>query len=187
MILPPGQCIKSAIDLATLDFFVLLQELTKKSFTGYLTMMIRGVGGLEEGTLVYDGGKIVACTYEYLKYDNLLLGSDAFLRIVNASTAKKGIVDLYQLSSDQIKLVIAFNEKMVFVPNEKDLRNIKVTEFSPFLEDQIKEKVKTDRTELLKKLKMGEVANSGDGGKPEANTDQPAETDSDMLEELVKG
>ncbi len=187
MILPPGQCIKSAIDLATLDFFLLLQELTRKSFTGYLTMMIRGAGGLEEGTLVYDGGKIVACTYEYLRYDALLLGSDAFPRIVNASTAKKGIVDLYQLSSDQIKLVIAFNEKMVFVPNEKDLRNIKVTEFSPFFEDQVKEKAKTGRAEILKKLKMGEVAGSGGDDKPEAAPDQSAEPDSDMLEELVKG
>ena len=121
MILPPGQSVKTGIDLAGLDFQGLLKELARKSFTGYLALMVRGTGGLEEGTLIYDSGRIVACTYEYLRHDKLLFGSDAFPRIGNASAAKKGAVDIFQLSQDQVKLIAAFNDKMAFSPQDSDM------------------------------------------------------------------
>ena len=185
MNLPPGQCVKSAIDLASLDFPELVSELGRKTFTGYLAITIRGVGGIEEGTLIFDTGKIVACTYDYFRYDKLMLGSDAFSRIVNASAAKKGVVDIYQLTADQVKLTIAFNEKMVFVPAQAELANMAVTDFSPFFEEQIKSESGDNRGELLKKLKLGE-ADAEATQKNDEMPDKPVESDYDMFEKLVK-
>jgi hypothetical protein len=186
MILPPGQSVKSAIDLASLDFPALLSELAKKKFTGYLAITVKGAGGIEEGTLIYDGGKIVACTYEYLRHNALVLGSGAFPRVVNASAAKKGIVDLFQLTSEQVKLTIAFNEQMVFVPQESDLANINPAEFSPFFEEQVCGGRGEDKAQILKRLKLGgAVEKEGEGELP-PSADKAAPEDYDMFEKLIK-
>ena len=185
MILPPGQSVKTGIDLAGLDFQGLLKELTRKAFTGYLALMVRGVGGLEEGTLIYDSGKIVACTYEYLRYDKLLFGSDAFPRIANASAAKKGVVDLFQLSADQVKLIAAFNDKMTFSPQESDMSAFHSTEFSPFLEEQIKDPAKPEaRDQLLKRLKLWEAEGKTEEALPPASDVEP---DNQPIDNMLKG
>ena len=185
MILPPGQSVKTGIDLGGLDFQGLLKELTRKAFTGYLAIMVKGVGGLEEGTLIYDSGKMVACTYEYLRYDKLLFGSDAFPRIANASAAKKGVVDLFQLSADQVKLIAAFNDKMAFSPQESDMSALHATEFSPFLEEQIKEPAKPEaRDQLLKRLKLWDAEGKAEEALPPASDVEP---DSQAIDSMLKG
>ena len=184
MILPPGQVVKTGIDLASLDFSGLLKEFSRKLFTGYLAFTIRGKGGIEEGTIIFDSGKLVACTYEYLRYDKLLFGSDAFPRIVNATAAKKGVVDLYQLSADQVKLITAFNDKMVFTPSASDFASFgTVTEFSPFYEEQIKEPKKEDREQLLKRLKLSEAEGEAEQSLPQ---DVDAPDDSQIIENMLK-
>jgi len=185
VILPPGQSVKTGIDLAGLDFQGLLKELARKAFTGYLSVMIRGAGGLEEGTLIYDSGKMIACTYEYLRYDKLLFGSDAFPRIANASAAKKGVVDLYQLSADQVKLITAFNDKMVFSPKDSDMSAFHATDFSPFYEEQVKEPAKPEaREQLLKRLKLWEAEGKAEEELPPA-TD--AQEDNQSIDNMLKG
>jgi len=184
VILPPGQSVKTGIDLAGLDFLGLQKELARKAFTGYLALMVRGAGGLEEGTLIYDSGKIVACTYEYLRHDKLLFGSDAFPRIANAAAAKKGVVDLFQLSQDQVKLITAFNDKMAFSPQESDMSAFHATEFSPFYEEQIKEPEKPEaREQLLKRLKLWETEGKAKEELPQA---ADAEQDSQAIDDMLK-
>ncbi len=185
MILPPGQSVKTGIDLAGLDFSGLLKELARKAFTGYLALMVKGVGGLEEGTLIYDSGKIIACTYEYLRYDKLLFGSDAFPRIANAAAATKGVVDLFQLSADQVKLITAFNDMMAFLPKDSDMSAFQVTAFSPFYEEQIKEPEKPEaREQLLKRLKLWEAEGKAEEALPQ---DTDAEQDNQTIDNLLKG
>jgi hypothetical protein len=169
VILPPGQSVKTGIDLAGLDFSGLLQELARKAFTGYLAVMVKGTGGLEEGTLIYDSGKVIACTYEYLRHDKLMFGSDAFPRIANATAAKKGVVDLFQLSADQVKLITAFNDKMAFSPKESDMAAFQATDFSPFYEEQVKEPAAPEaREQLLKRLKLWEAEGKAEEELPAA-------------------
>jgi len=184
LILPPGQSIKTGIDLAGLDFPGLLRELSRKAFTGYLVIMVKGTGGLEEGTIIYDTGKIIACTYEYLRHEKLLFGSDAFPRVANAATAKKGVVDLYQLAQEQVKLITAFNDKMTFLPKETDMSSFNATDFSPFFEEQIKETKPEDREHLLKRLKLSDAESKAEENLPQevAGLD-----DAQIIDNMLKG
>lgn len=182
VILPPGQSVKTGIDLAGLDFSGLLQELARKAFTGYLALMVKGAGGLEEGTIIYDSGKIIACTYEYLRHDKLMFGSDAFPRIANATAAKKGVVDLFQLSADQVKLITAFNDKMAFSPKDSDLSAFHAAEFSPFYEEQVKDPAKPEaREQLLKRLKLWEAEGKAEEGLPQATDAQEGSQEIDNM------
>ncbi len=156
--LPPGTAVKTAIDVATVDFVALVTELQKKSFNGYVCVSVMGTNGIEEGTFVFDEGKIAASLYEYFKYDKTMQGELAFPRVMNASGAKKGVIDIFQLTAQQVQLFLAFNENAIFVPAEKDLRNLKASEFSPFFEEQVKEEEKREtKTDLIKKLKLEDL------------------------------
>ena len=157
--LPYGTPIKTGIDVASVDFLALLKELSTKSFNGYACMTIKGIGGIEEGIVLFDNGKVVASFYEYFKYNKAVYGDQAFVRIMNASVAKEGVIDLYQLSNEQVQLILAFNEQAISIPTEKDYRNLKLNAFSSTFEDQIKPaESKPSEVEILKKYKIVEAA-----------------------------
>ena len=59
MNLPSGTQIKTGIEVSNIDFVALLRELRSKLFNGYLSIAVQGIGGIEEGTVVFDNGKIV--------------------------------------------------------------------------------------------------------------------------------
>jgi hypothetical protein len=155
---PYGNPVKTGIDAASVDFLALLRELQAKMFNGYLCITVKGVGGLEEGVMVFDNGKIVASVYEYFKYNKTILGDQAFFRVLNASAAKHGVIDLYQLSNEQVQLILAFNEQAISIPTEKDFKSVKLDRFNPAFEEQVREQAKAEtEAELLKKYKLGEV------------------------------
>lgn len=114
---------KVGIDVVTLDFPALIKELMKKKFSGYLCVTIQGNGGIEEGTLVFNGGKPTAAVYEYLRHNKTIFAKDAVPRIFNAAAATYGVVDIYQLTPEQVQLILAFNENAVLptVMSERDV------------------------------------------------------------------
>lgn len=186
MNLPAGKPVKTAIDVATVDFVALLGELSGKNFNGYLCITIQGANGIEDGTLIFDNGKIVASTYEYLKYSKTMAGEAAFVRIVNASAAQQGVIDIYQLTNDQVQLILAFNENAIFVPNEKDLKNLKVTSFSTFFEDQVKQEAKpVSRADLMKKYRMEDLHEEKQNEEEELDAEE-AEGEEELLGAIVK-
>ena len=171
--------------MATVEFVALLNELMGKSFNGYLCITVKGGGGIEDGVLVFDNGKIVASTYEYLKHGKTLMGEPAFVRIVNAGAAHHGIVDIFQLANEQVEMVLAFNENAIFVPNEKDLKNLKVSEFSNFFEEQATkgEEKAASKSELMKKYRLEDLRE----GAPETGLAEDAEeSDEELLNEIVE-
>ncbi len=171
MNLPHGAPVKRAVDISVINFGALIKELKKKVFNGYLCEMVMGVGGIEEGVLLFDNGKIVAAWYDYLKYGKTIEGEGAIKRILNASAAKSGVLDIYQLTNDQVQLILAFNEKAIVVPDENSIINSKIEKFSEFYENQIKEMIKSSEkeseTEVLKKYKLGDIKKSGKEKLPE--------------------
>ncbi len=180
MNLPAGVSVKTAIDSATIDFFALLKELKDKAFNGYITLAVQGLGGIEEGIVVFDNGKIVASFYDYLKYNKQVFGDLAFQRTVNASAAKYGVLDIFQLTNDQVQLILAFNEQAICLPSEGDIKKLRTEEFSPFFEEQVKESAPIGtKGDLLKKFKLGDVEKKE---KVEV-TDEEAE---DLLHDLFK-
>ncbi len=138
MNLPSGKVFKSSLESASTDFIALLEELKKKRFSGYTAISLKGQGGVEEGTLLFDAGRIIGAAYEYYAYAKEFAGEKAFQRILNASASKSGIIDVVELTVEQVHLALAFNEEAVFVPNEDSLKHVKVQQFSPFYEDEVR-------------------------------------------------
>lgn len=157
--LPVGTAVKTNVELITVDFLALIFELKRKLFNGYLCLCIQGKEGIEEGTLVFDAGKIVASFYEYFKYNKVILGDKAFVRVMNASAAKNGVIDIYQLSNEQVQLILAFNEQAISIPSDSDLRRLKTEKFSDSFENEVKAElnIPQNKTDVLKKYKISGI------------------------------
>ena len=158
MNLPAGSVVKTDVDVASVDFLGLLKELKSKVFNGYLCIAVKGRAGFEEGVVVFDNGKVEAVAYDYLTFNKSVTGSKALARVMNASSAKQGVIDLFQLTNEQVQLIIAFNEQAIVVPNEDELKRLKTEVFSNSFEDEITggEKAETEK-DLLKKYRVSGV------------------------------
>ncbi len=91
-------------------------SLSKKKFSGYLALAIRAETGFEEGALLYDSGKIVACSYSYFLESSTKTfdSKDAFQRVVNASAAKNGVIDAFELCKEDVHSIISASPQSVF-------------------------------------------------------------------------
>ncbi len=158
MNLPAGSVVKTDVDVASVDFLGLLKELKSKVFNGYLCIAVKGKTGFEEGVVVFDNGKVEAVAYDYLAFNKSVVGSKALARVVNASSAKQGVIDLFQLTNEQVQLIIAFNEQAIVVPNEDELKRLKTEVFSNSFEEEITggKEAETEK-DLLKKYKVSGV------------------------------
>ncbi|MEK6954826.1 MAG: DUF2226 domain-containing protein [Candidatus Micrarchaeota archaeon] len=181
MNLPPGIPVKVGIDTAAIDFPSLLKELKDKVFNGYLAITIEGSSGIEEGIVVFDNGKIVASFYDYFKYAKQIMGDLAFQRVMNAAAARHGISDIFQLTNDQVQLILAFNEQAICLPSDADIKKLKSETFSALFEEQVKEGDGSgSKIEIMKKFKLGDVEKKE---KPQGETDDA----DDFLRDLFKG
>ncbi len=178
MNLPAGNPLKTGLDVAVIDFFALLRELSDRKFSGYVAIATQGKYGIEEGTQVFDDGKPVASFYEYYAFAKMAAGGDAFRRVLNASCAIKGVIDVVELTNEQVQLAVAFNEAAIYIPSPAELKPRKL-EFDSMFEEEFKlQSLSPSRDDLLKKYKVsGAVAEpvAGDDGLPVAD---------DLLERL---
>ena len=151
--LPAGKPLKTNLDVAATDFNTLLLELRTREFNGYISITVKGAGGIEEGTLLMEKGKVIGCSYEYMRHGKTVAGQKAFERVLNATAAKEGVIDVFELEIQQIDLTLAFNENLVFVPNTGDLKHSKIEDFSPLYEHEIAVEEKGEKN-LAKKYRL---------------------------------
>lgn len=111
MNLPAGEVVTDAAPVEPKAFSDLLQDLGKRSFNGYVAWLGRGYDGLEEGVVLFSDGKIVAASYEHLKYDHIIDGKDALEPAANVVMSKHPVYSVVSLTAPKINLVLAFNEK----------------------------------------------------------------------------
>ena len=102
------------------DFSIKVQEVLSKSFNGYLVVSVRG-HFIEEGTIFFKGGEIIACIVECLAAERTLKGNDALEFFFN-QTKGKGFFHLVNLTRSQVDLVTAFDEKLLV--NKIDLKEL---------------------------------------------------------------
>ncbi|PIT85354.1 hypothetical protein COU36_03820 [Candidatus Micrarchaeota archaeon CG10_big_fil_rev_8_21_14_0_10_59_7] len=150
-----GKPFRIGLDLASTNVPSLVGELRSKKFTGYLALCVKGRSGVEEAQALFDAGKIVACTYEYYKYEVLIEGEPAFKRLINACAAGYGVVDTYSLDEDALHLALVGNERAVFLAGDKPVQPPKV--FSAALEEEAKALMEAQREDLLKKYKLANL------------------------------
>ncbi len=184
MNLPLGTALKTGLDVASVDFFALLKELHDKRFNGYVALAVQGASGIEEGTQLFDEGKPVASFYEYYRINKTLYGHGAFERVLNASAANAGVIEVFELSNEQVHLVVAFNEPAIFVPTETDLRPRQIVFSNSFEEAVRASTLSPTRGELLKKyrLSQADVSTVETGGL----SSLPVGKAEDLLEKLVR-
>ncbi len=110
-----------------------MQELIKKRFSGYVVATVEGFYGMEEGTLVFWSGKIIAASHEYLRYGVIINGDPAVSQAMNAFAAEFGVVDIVELSPTEAELILAVNPKTMAKTsvNPNDVKKLIPKKFSP--------------------------------------------------------
>ena len=134
--LSSGKILQENTDVNEVDFIKTSASLCKQNFTGYAAICIKGASGLEEGTFLFDQGKIAGCFYEYYALKKEFYGKDAFQRILNASASKNGLFDIISITPDQVRLALAVNQKIMFAATAEQFQLAGAREFSPLFEQQ---------------------------------------------------
>jgi len=150
-----GKPFRIGLDLAATNVPSLAEELRSKKFVGYVALCVRGRNGIEEAQALFDAGKIVACTYEYYRYEVTIEGEAAFKRFMNACAAAYGVIDVFALDEDALHLALVGNERAFFLAGDKPLQTPKV--FSTALEEEAKALMEAQREDLLKKYKLANL------------------------------
>jgi hypothetical protein len=153
MDLPAGRIVKR-VDLAHASLQSVFKALQDKSFTGYSALCCHGKTGLEEGAVFFNSGKGVGAHYEYLRFEKEVDGEPAFARCVNASHAKNVVLDLVQLTADQVQGVLSDEPAVLFVSTPESIQKYDKKTFSDEFEEELGQIARKKRSELLKKYRL---------------------------------
>jgi hypothetical protein len=147
----------------------LFVDLSANNFDGFINLTNNTDNGFEEGFIIFEKGKITGCMYFVDFYDIHLYGKEGFDYSVNLLGAKKGILNIFELSEDQIKLVLLFNNKIKYelgLITKKELRNKKYFLNNLIYNDKLlplllKDKINVDKSqkELLDQRGLDDLLN----------------------------
>lgn len=162
MQLVEGRVIEQALDIKKHDFSNRMIELIKKKFNGYVNLTIEGFDGLEEGVLIFREGKIIASSYEYLKYGIAVNGNPAIAQVFNASAAGNGVFDVIAFRATDAELTIAVHPKIRLNVNVSsgDIKKLTHNKFNTSYARKVLSMVmksSSHRGEIMKKLGLGEM------------------------------
>ncbi|MBN2127724.1 MAG: DUF2226 domain-containing protein [Candidatus Diapherotrites archaeon] len=108
---PLGKIIEDSIKINS-DWRKKISDFDSQRFTGYIVITLQGIDGIEEGVLAFLHGKAIACFYEFTKFDLSVFGEKALPMFFNSLNAEQGIGEIHETSSQQIELIVAFNESI---------------------------------------------------------------------------
>jgi len=89
-------------------------DLSQKQFSGYTYLVINGKYGFEESIIIFIKGKVVGSIFLIDGYNLELFGGNAFVYGVNAYGHSEGLLNIYNLTDDQIKLILIFNDQIKY-------------------------------------------------------------------------
>lgn len=92
----------------------LFLDLKNKSFSGYTYLVIDSEFGFEESIIIFSKGDIVGSIYFNEFYNLEKFGKEGIELGLNCFGFKNGILNIYELSTDQIKLLLIFNDKISY-------------------------------------------------------------------------
>ena len=129
MNLPTGVMRGNTRNIQAVDAKRELDELAGMGFSGYVIESILLPSGLEESALVFRNGIGVGSQYEYYSRARTLQGDESLAHVLNVFIAEHAVVDVVELSVQQVDLVTAFNPKIKFS------KPIAKGGFKPFMKD----------------------------------------------------
>jgi len=151
--LPAGRIVKR-VDLGHASLESVFTALQDKKFTGYAALCCQGKSGLEEGIILFDSGKGVGAHYEYLRFEKEVDGEPAFARCVNAARAGAAVLDLVQLTRDQVQDALANNSAALFVTTPQSISKYAGKGFSEEFEKELDQIAKKKKSELMQKYRL---------------------------------
>ncbi len=162
MNLPTSKPVIENVFLDVIEPEKLLLDLNNKKFTGYLYVVIHSEFGFEENFIMMLKGNVVGSIYVNNKYNFEIYGLDAFKLSLNSLGFKEGLLNLYQLSEEQLKLVLIFNDKIKYDLKinakfiSKNNFNYNESLFNNIFKDKINTKIQL-RSELFNKFNVTEL------------------------------
>jgi hypothetical protein len=124
MNLPITKPILNNVFLDSIILDKLFIDFSINNFSGLLFATNYNEFGFEESYIVLEKGKITGCIYLFEFYDIKLYGAEAFNYCLNCLSSKNGVLNIYELNEDQIKLILLFNDKINYIKtiNIKDFK-----------------------------------------------------------------
>jgi hypothetical protein len=139
----------------------LFLDLANKKFSGYTYLAVNGKYGFEESIIIFTKGKVVGSIFLMDSYGIELFGLDAFKFGINSFGNTDGLLNIYNLTDDQIKLILIFNDKVKFdykIDNGSLSKlNIKYNEIilDKLLVNKIE--IKESKTDVFNKFNLSEL------------------------------
>lgn len=129
-----GRMIKEGVDTDRIDFRRLFPILKEHNLNGYMALDLLTNNGVEEGTLLYRDGDIIAAEYRYLAKELVRRGDDALKSFLNGCMGA-GNFDVYELSEKEIVEAREKNRESVlkYKPTNKELFDLMPDTFTESL------------------------------------------------------
>lgn len=160
MNIPSGKQLATKLTLKDINAKNMIVDLISKKFNGYVSITITENFGFEDGLLIFSQGNISGAHYVLLHENKEIFGEDALKLFFNALGANFGTLDVYQLTKEQVELMLTFNEKTK-INNIFDMKKIDSLFVKNYNADavakystQIQESSKFD---LFKKIGLGNI------------------------------
>ncbi|MFH0970020.1 MAG: hypothetical protein V1776_01010 [Candidatus Diapherotrites archaeon] len=122
-----------------------LENLSLNNFSGYTIETLLGLNGIEESALLFRNGQGIGASYEYYGSHATLNGDDSLVHVFNAFASKSGVIDVMDLSVQQVDLVTAFNASIKFSKPlaKSQLKSLVKEEYDSTLGEKISSSAKT--------------------------------------------
>jgi hypothetical protein len=161
MNLPTTKPIITNVFLDIIDPVKLFLDLNEKKFTGYLYLVVLKENFLEN-IIFLEKGNVVGSIYINDYYNFEIYGKDAFKLSINSISLKEGLFNIFQLTEEQLKLLLIFNEKIKYLYK---ITKKTINEKTFIYDDKLiynylkEEKYKKEKTkpELFEKFKIKEI------------------------------
>lgn len=159
---PMGELRQAGVLLSKTNPVFLFSDLMDTGFSGIAILTIEGFSGIEESIVFFREGQIVGSVYSYDSQDIAVFSQTALESGFNAYLAKHGVLDVVNLSRQQIDLILALDER-VATPLGFQKSALQAQLSGTFSERFAKEALNASpsetgkRHDLLKKLGLSEL------------------------------
>ncbi len=161
MNLPISKPVVENVYLDLIEPNKLLQDLNTKQFTGFTYLTIHSAHNFEECIIFFLKGNVAGSIYINNTYNAELFGKNALDLSFNSLSYSDGLLNIYQLSEEQLKLVLIFNDKIKhsFNLDAKSLSKINFTYKEELFKNILKDKIVEvyPRSQLFDKFNITEL------------------------------
>jgi len=160
MNIPTGERVAENISVAKVDVRKVISDLESKKFSGYISVTNNNGFGFEDGVLLLKQGNVIGSVHAFLSFDKSIYGDESAALFFNSFASKFGCFDVFKLTSEQMELIITFNDKILFKSqNNQKLFDNYVKEYKTSLVERYIDKSSggKDKYGLLKEIGLGNI------------------------------